>query len=133
MKKYNLSNIMKRAWEMVKNMGMTISEGLKKAWREAKMKKELIGTPKQVAWAQDIIDDAMNTINANIKRAGENENTKKLLGFDIWMGIKNQVVNLIDSTNEAKVFIENRDVISPDRIIRIFDEMHMREQIKKHM
>lgn len=30
MKKYNLSNIMKRAWEMVKNMGMTISEGLKK-------------------------------------------------------------------------------------------------------
>lgn len=97
------------------------------------MKKELIGTPKQVAWAQDIIDDAMNTINANIKRAGENENTKKLLGFDIWMEIKNQVVNLIDSTNEAKVFIENRDVISPDRIIRVFDEMHMREQIKKHM
>ena len=58
---------MKRAWKMVKNMGMTISEGLKKAWREAKMKKELIGTPKQVAWAQDIIDDAMNTINANIR------------------------------------------------------------------
>ena len=49
------------------------------------------------------------------------------------MEIKNQVVNLIDSTNEAKVFIENRDVISPDRIMRVFDEMHMREQIKKHM
>lgn len=37
MKKYNLSNIMKRAWELVKKEGMTISDGLKKAWKEAKM------------------------------------------------------------------------------------------------
>lgn len=36
MKKYNLSKIMKRAWELVKNSGMTISSGLKKAWKEAK-------------------------------------------------------------------------------------------------
>lgn len=67
------------------------------------------------------------------KEQEKTKTQKKLLGFDIWMEIKNQVVNLIDSTNEAKVFIENRDVISPDRIIRVFDEMHMREQIKKHM
>lgn len=36
MKKYNLSNIMKRAWSLVKKAGMTISSGLKKAWEEAK-------------------------------------------------------------------------------------------------
>lgn len=36
MKKYNLSSIMKRAWELVKKAGMTISSGLKKAWKEAK-------------------------------------------------------------------------------------------------
>lgn len=36
MKKYNLSKIMKRAWELVKKAGLSISEGLKKAWREAK-------------------------------------------------------------------------------------------------
>lgn len=36
MKKYNLSNIMKRAWEMVKKLGFGISEALKKAWKEAK-------------------------------------------------------------------------------------------------
>lgn len=36
MKKYNLSNIMKRAWALVKKVGMTISSGLKKAWDEAK-------------------------------------------------------------------------------------------------
>lgn len=36
MKKYNMSKIMNRAWELVKKMGMTISAGLKKAWKEAK-------------------------------------------------------------------------------------------------
>lgn len=43
MKKYNLSKIMKRAWELVKKAGMTISSGLKKAWKEAKnpMKKNI--------------------------------------------------------------------------------------------
>lgn len=40
MKKYNLSSIMKRAWELVKKAGMTISSGLKKAWKEAKEMKE---------------------------------------------------------------------------------------------
>lgn len=36
MKKYNMSKIMRRAWALVKKMGMTISDGLKKAWKEAK-------------------------------------------------------------------------------------------------
>lgn len=36
MRKYNLSQIMKRAWELVKKASLTISEGLKKAWKEAK-------------------------------------------------------------------------------------------------
>ena len=40
MKKYNLSNIMKRAWELVKTIGCSISDGLKKAWSEAKSMKE---------------------------------------------------------------------------------------------
>lgn len=36
MKKYNLSKIMKRAWELVKKSALTISSGLKKAWEERK-------------------------------------------------------------------------------------------------
>lgn len=36
MKKYNLSKIMKRAWEFVKKIGLTISEALKKSWKEEK-------------------------------------------------------------------------------------------------
>lgn len=42
MKKYNLSAIMKRAWELVKLAGWTISQGLKRAWKEAKEKMEKI-------------------------------------------------------------------------------------------
>lgn len=41
MKKYNLSKIMKRAWELVKTAGLCISEGLKLAWKEAKEAKEV--------------------------------------------------------------------------------------------
>lgn len=36
MKKYNLSNIMKKAWELVKKAGLNISSALKKSWEEAK-------------------------------------------------------------------------------------------------
>lgn len=58
MEKYNLSQIMKRAWELVKKSAMTISSGLKKAWEEAKTMEqklvELVGSPKQIAWAEDI-------------------------------------------------------------------------------
>lgn len=43
MKKYDLSKIMKRAWQLVKEVGITISSGLKKAWQEAKeVKKDLL-------------------------------------------------------------------------------------------
>ena len=49
MKKYNLSKIMKRAWELVKKFGMTISSGLKKAWEEAKnMKDQLIAAMEKL-------------------------------------------------------------------------------------
>ena len=40
MKKYNLSKIMKRAWELVKMEGMDISSALKKSWKEVKRMKE---------------------------------------------------------------------------------------------
>ena len=36
MKTINKSDVFKRAWSFVKNEGLTISEGLKKSWRESK-------------------------------------------------------------------------------------------------
>ncbi len=61
MKKYNLSNIMKRAWGMVKKLGFGISEALKKAWKEAKGgETRMTGTEKQISFASDLIKK-MNT------------------------------------------------------------------------
>lgn len=42
MKRYNLSAIMKRAWELVKKTEMSISVCLRKAWAEAKNASENI-------------------------------------------------------------------------------------------
>ncbi len=39
--KIQLSNIMRMAWVFVRKYGFTMSEGLKQAWLNAKLKKEL--------------------------------------------------------------------------------------------
>ena len=50
MKKYDLSKIMKKAWSLVKGLGMTMSSALKEAWREAKsLKAQLISKLEMLA------------------------------------------------------------------------------------
>lgn len=72
MKKYNLSKIMKRAWELVKKSALTISSGLKKAWEEAKTMEqklvELVGSPKQIAWAEDIRKNMISYLSALVRK-----------------------------------------------------------------
>ena len=68
MKKYDLSKIMKRAWELVKKAGMKISSALKISWREEKLndKKELpelTGSEKQVNWANAIREKALELLD----------------------------------------------------------------------
>lgn len=47
MKNYNLSKIMKRAWELARMEGMDISSALKNSWKEEKeMKEDIIETLK---------------------------------------------------------------------------------------
>ena len=67
MKKYNLSKIMKKAWEYVRKLKMTISSALKKSWMEEKMEKlkELKGSPKQIKWANDIRKKAIELATEN--------------------------------------------------------------------
>lgn len=68
MKKYNLSKIMKRAWEIKRENSKNIfAICLKMAWEEAKkgvkkMVKKLIGSEKQIKWAQDIIEASKEAI-----------------------------------------------------------------------
>lgn len=59
MKKYDLSTIMKRAWELVKKIGMSISSGLRRAWKEAKVLYEL----------NDLIENATKAFNYRIKES----------------------------------------------------------------
>ena len=65
MKKFNLSAIMKRAWELVKKSGETISSALKKAWREAKSIMEitrdyLIAELERLADTRNSFDNGFN-------------------------------------------------------------------------
>ena len=68
MKKYNLSKIMKRAWELVKKTSFGISEALKKAWKEAKMGgTKMTGTEKQISFANDLIKKMNDALIAECK------------------------------------------------------------------
>ena len=73
MKKYNLSKIMKRAWELVKKTSFGISEALKKAWKEAKMGgTKMTGTEKQINFANDLIkkmNEQFDAARQNIRKA----------------------------------------------------------------
>ena len=55
MKKYNLSNIMKRAWELVRKTAMTRSAALKQAWKEAK------GT------MESLLESLLETLKTNLE------------------------------------------------------------------
>ena len=62
MKKYNLSKIMKRAWELARMEGMDISSALKKSWKEEKeMKEDIIETLKS-----NLEDMAYSNTNINL-------------------------------------------------------------------
>lgn len=97
MKKYNLSKIMKRAWELVKKAGLCISEGLKKAWKEAKHMGEITkGSVKQIAWAQDIKEGVIKALSLSLEINKEN-------GYLVSIREKNLVD--IEKVNDAKWFI----------------------------
>lgn len=75
MKKYNLSIIMKRAWELVKKVAITMSEALKQAWKEAKeMKENLVDALKANLEAMAYGD---YHINAGVDRQVSAKNWEK--------------------------------------------------------
>lgn len=63
MKKYNLSAIMKRAWELVKKMGQTISEGLKTAWAEAKKIADAKVEAKEISIKDEVMEKLQKLID----------------------------------------------------------------------
>lgn len=73
MKKYNLHKIMKRAWQIKRQDEKNIfSICLKIAWTEAKEEQELpklVGTPKQVAWAEKLRERHLEILRCELDKA----------------------------------------------------------------
>lgn len=100
MKKYNLSGIMKRAWEMVKKLGFGISEALKKSWKEAKGgETRMTGTEKQISFASDLIKKMNTQFDALIAdcKAAYPENVI------MWESCKEGYNKIISESNAALV------------------------------
>lgn len=91
--------------------------------------KELTGTEKQVAWANDIRLEAINTINHNYDILIEkwekyfDRNPEAFLMTDIraWEELAKQIKKILDSTTTAKEFIEKRHLISSRQILNKHD------------
>lgn len=100
MKKYNLTKIMRRAWELVKKAGFGISEALKKAWKEAKMGgTKMTGTEKQISFANDLIKKMNEQFDALIAdcKAGFPENVS------MWESCKEGYNRIISESNAGLV------------------------------
>ncbi len=116
MKKYNLSAIMKRAWELAKKVGMTISAGLKEAWMEVKTMAKFNGRA-----AVAIID---KDGKANRYCGTENDDSSNYLYFNLWEkngrkriyanDYKRRSVGYIDCNNSNEIisdFSNNSDFV----------------------
>lgn len=73
--KYDLRKIMSRAWEIKKENSRNIfSLCLKAAWKEAKEENKLpklIGTPKQVAWAEKLRERHLEILRRELSKAND--------------------------------------------------------------
>lgn len=74
-RKYNLHRIMSRAWEIKKEDKRNVfGLCLEMAWEEAKEVKEvklpkLVGTPKQVAWAEKLRERHLEILKHELEKA----------------------------------------------------------------
>lgn len=77
------------------------------------------GTEKQIKWAEDIMSDAFNTIDANVNRM-EKENPE-LFRFEIqaYKECREMIEKSFATCEEAKQIIENRGMFDPSRITQI--------------
>ncbi len=137
MRKYDLSKIMKKAWELVKKEGMDISSALKKSWREEKMKEEMAalkGSEKQVAWATSIREDAVNTLNGNVKLYTERlEKHGKLfqIDLDVFVELRDAGVSQIKEIDSATKIIDIRWRLDPDYLINMAQTEIMKRRSHK--
>ena len=85
------------------------------------MEMKLQGSEKQVAWAMDIINNVMGTINANIdvysKRYEEAGVTDDLKTANAWKALKPMMEATFAKQTSAKWFIDKRYNLSFNRLV----------------
>lgn len=83
----------------------------------------LSGSEKQKAWAQNIVDDALNTINANIKNLSAGNARSQLSDskelVEIYTNFGNQIKGQLEKFTKASEVIDYRSNITGERIIRM--------------
>ena len=111
MKKYNLSNIMKRAWILVKNNGMTISVALKRAWKEAKnmAKKTFESFAKIVIPGRESREDESAALSFKLWERG----SKRRIYINDY---KRRTLGFIDLCEDNKVVINDNQGLGNDEV-----------------
>ena len=88
---------------------------------------ELSGSDKQVSWANNIRQRAMETIDFNLKSAREHyERThivESMIRRDLYGDMKNELSGILQRTTNASDIINMRDRISAQNIRNMVDRM----------
>lgn len=88
---------------------------------------ELTGSDKQVSWANDIRQRAMDSIDFNIRSSREHYNrtnfTSSMIARDLYGDMKNELSGILQKTSRASEIINMRDKLSPQRIHNIVNSM----------
>lgn len=98
MRKYNLHNIMKRAWELVKGFGFGISEALKKAWKEAK------------EMAKTLRDELIEKLEAIVEEKNSHDNGYHYeLSVNDWKnyGKSRTYLSIIETRDNSKHYVKS--------------------------
>lgn len=114
MKKYNLSEIMKRAWTLVKKASKNRSEALKQAWREAKAALEIIKFERRAKVVK--IDNGRT--NPNVGTDYDSE--CNYLTFNHWKkgSLERIYINDYKGRSVGYIDVASRNVITDTRATR---------------
>lgn len=118
MKKYNLSNIMKNAWAIRRELLITMSAALKKAWAIAKEAKKMLGSEKQIKWATEIRANVVKTFQAVIADFAP-------------MADANEIVRKNIADIQARIDLLNAENVHAGDIIDLFKSVRFRDDHRK--
>lgn len=97
---------------------------------------KLEGSEKQIQWAEQIRQDAINAINGNIalnkKRLKEYPGTEKIYKpqIEAYQEIGRQLNNALNQITSAAQLIDRRNVFDPSRIIKEATKMAEKKRRK---